>query len=121
MLMVMSAAIAFVGTHFLLSHPLRAPLVARVGEKGFLGLYSLVAFATLGCRDLVVFLSPDLRLLFRSCHAMAGRALAPRPPFFFFFFFPRRRAPRFFPAWLVGAGPFAGAAARAIAGPPSIS
>ncbi|MCC4231593.1 NnrU family protein [Sphingobium soli] len=48
MLMVMSAAIAFVGTHFLLSHPLRAPLVARVGEKGFLGLYSLVAFATLG-------------------------------------------------------------------------
>lgn len=42
------ACIAFVGTHFLLSHPLRAPLVARMGEGGFTGLYSLVAFATLG-------------------------------------------------------------------------
>lgn len=45
---VVAAAIAFVGTHFLLSHPLRAPLVRATGEKGFLGLYSLVAFATLG-------------------------------------------------------------------------
>ena len=45
---VILACIAFVGTHFLLSHPLRAPLVRAVGEKGFLGLYSLVAFATLG-------------------------------------------------------------------------
>ena len=41
-------AAAFVGTHFLLSHPWRAPLVARIGERGFLLLYSLVAFATLG-------------------------------------------------------------------------
>ena len=39
---------AFVGTHFAMSHPLRAGLVARLGEKGFLGLYSLVSFATLG-------------------------------------------------------------------------
>lgn len=43
-----AASIAFVGTHFALSHPLRAPLVARIGEKGFLPIYSLVAFATLG-------------------------------------------------------------------------
>lgn len=42
------AAVAFVGTHFLLSHPLRAPLVARTGERGFLALYSLVAAVTLG-------------------------------------------------------------------------
>lgn len=42
------AAIAFVGTHFLLSHPLRAPLVRRLGEGGFLGVYSLVAAVTLG-------------------------------------------------------------------------
>jgi uncharacterized membrane protein len=42
------AAASFVGTHLLLSHPLRAPLVARMGEKGFLGLYSLVALVTLG-------------------------------------------------------------------------
>lgn len=44
---VLIAAAAFVGSHFLLSHPFRAPLVARVGERGFAGLYSLVAFATL--------------------------------------------------------------------------
>ena len=42
------ALAAFVGTHFLLSHPLRAPLVARLGAGGFTMLYSLVAFATLG-------------------------------------------------------------------------
>lgn len=43
-----AAGVAFVGTHFLLSHPLRAPLAGRIGERPFLGLYSLVAFATLG-------------------------------------------------------------------------
>src|SRR5579863_1439577 len=40
------AAIAFVGTHFLLSHPVRAPLVGAIGERGFSALYSLVALAT---------------------------------------------------------------------------
>ena len=40
------ASAAFVGFHFLLSHPLRAPLVRALGERGFLGLYSLVALAT---------------------------------------------------------------------------
>jgi len=44
---VIVAAIAFVGSHFLLSHPLRPALVRATGEKGFLGVYSLVAFATL--------------------------------------------------------------------------
>lgn len=39
-------ALAFVGTHFLLSHPLRAPLVERLGERPFQGVYSLVALAT---------------------------------------------------------------------------
>ena len=42
------AAASFVGTHFVLSHPLRRPIVKAVGERGFLLLYSLVAFATLG-------------------------------------------------------------------------
>lgn len=37
----------FVGGHELLSHPLRAPLVARLGEKGFLGVYALVALGSL--------------------------------------------------------------------------
>jgi len=45
---VVLAAVAFVGTHFLLSHPVRAPIVRRVGEGAFLLLYSLVAAATLG-------------------------------------------------------------------------
>ena len=39
---------AFVATHFLLSHPFRNGLVRRLGERGFTGLYSLVAFVTLG-------------------------------------------------------------------------
>jgi len=42
------SAIAFVGTHFLLSHPLREPLVRSVGEGPFRGIYSLVAIATFG-------------------------------------------------------------------------
>lgn len=42
------AAIAFVGTHFAMSHPLRAPLVRALSERGFLLLYTLVSFATLG-------------------------------------------------------------------------
>lgn len=42
------AAIAFVGTHFLLSHPLRRPIVGAVGEQGFLLVYTVVAAATLG-------------------------------------------------------------------------
>ena len=44
---VLAAAIAFVGGHFLLSHPLRAPLAGAIGEGPFLGLYSLVAAGTL--------------------------------------------------------------------------
>jgi uncharacterized membrane protein len=44
---LLAASIAFVGTHFELSHPLRAPLVRRIGEGPFLGLYSLVAAAML--------------------------------------------------------------------------
>lgn len=43
-----AAGIAFVGSHFLLSHPLRRPLVMRLGEGPFLGLYSVVALATFG-------------------------------------------------------------------------
>ena len=42
------AAAAFVGSHFLLSHPLRGPLVRAVGEGPFRGIYSLVALITFG-------------------------------------------------------------------------
>ena len=47
LLALLAASIAFVGTHFALSHPLRAPIVSKIGENGFRGLYSLVALATL--------------------------------------------------------------------------
>jgi uncharacterized membrane protein len=43
---LIAATVTFVGTHFVLSHPLRAPLVRRIGEKGFQGLYSIVALAS---------------------------------------------------------------------------
>jgi len=45
---VATAAVAFVGSHFLLSHPLRKPLVRAMGEAGFQGVYSLLAALTLG-------------------------------------------------------------------------
>ena len=43
---LLAASIAFVGTHFAMSHPLRAAMVRALGEKGFQGLYSLVSLAT---------------------------------------------------------------------------
>lgn len=46
--MLIVALTGFVGTHFLLSHPFRAPLVKALGTNGFLGLYSLVALGTFG-------------------------------------------------------------------------
>ena len=48
MLSLAVAAAAFVGSHFLLSHPLRPGLVARLGERRFQGLYSLIALITFG-------------------------------------------------------------------------
>ncbi len=44
--MLAIASATFVGTHFLMSHPLRQPLISKLGERGFAGLYSLVAIAT---------------------------------------------------------------------------
>jgi uncharacterized membrane protein len=48
MILLAVAAIIFVGSHFLLSHPLRQSLVQGVGEGPFRGIYSLVAVITLG-------------------------------------------------------------------------
>lgn len=47
-LFLAAASLLFVGSHFLMSHPLRAQMVRRLGANGFLGLYSLVSFATFG-------------------------------------------------------------------------
>jgi uncharacterized membrane protein len=43
---LIAASIAFVGSHFLLSHPLRKPLVGALGLKGFFPVYAIVALAT---------------------------------------------------------------------------
>ncbi len=40
------ALVAFIGGHELLSHPWRQPIVSRIGEKAFAGLYSVVALGT---------------------------------------------------------------------------
>ena len=45
---LMAANVTFVGSHFVLSHPLRAALWRTLGERGFMALYTLVAFAALG-------------------------------------------------------------------------
>ncbi|MBS0365484.1 MAG: MFS transporter [Proteobacteria bacterium] len=57
------AAVAFVGTHFLLSHGLRRPIVNAIGERAFLGLYSLVAVATFIWLVVAYRAAPPTRLL----------------------------------------------------------
>lgn len=47
-LMLALASAAFLATHFVSSTPLRAALVAKIGEWPYVGLYSAVAFLTLG-------------------------------------------------------------------------
>jgi uncharacterized membrane protein len=42
------SSLAFVGTHFLMSHPLRGPMVRAMGEKAFQGVYSLVSLILFG-------------------------------------------------------------------------
>ncbi|MCL6740426.1 NnrU family protein [Sphingomonas sp. RB56-2] len=46
--MLVVASMAFVGTHFLMSHPLRAGMVKAMGEAGFTITYSIVSILTLG-------------------------------------------------------------------------
>ena len=43
--MLILATAAFVGSHFWMSHALRANMVRRFGEGGFAIIYSLVSFA----------------------------------------------------------------------------
>lgn len=56
---LVAASIALTGTHFALSHPLRAPLVTRLGANGFLMLYSLVAAACMAWMYLAFAASPS--------------------------------------------------------------
>ena len=65
MLDLLLASVAFVGTHFLLSHPLRQPLVRLVGEGPFAGLYSLVAIVTLAWMVIAYMRAPNTYPLWR--------------------------------------------------------
>jgi uncharacterized membrane protein len=56
MTMLIVASVAFVGTHFLMSHPLRAGMVGALGEKGFAAVYSLVSLLTFGW---MIWVYPD--------------------------------------------------------------
>lgn len=44
--LLIAGAVSFVGSHFVMSHPLRAPMVKALGERGFQLAYVLVSFAT---------------------------------------------------------------------------
>lgn len=48
LIILAEANLAFVGSHFIMSHPLRVPMVRALGEKGFSLAYTAVSFATLG-------------------------------------------------------------------------
>lgn len=45
---LVAASVTFLGTHFALSHPLRAPLVKVLKPLGFQAVYSLIALASFG-------------------------------------------------------------------------
>ena len=65
---LIAATVAFLATHYVSSTPLRAKLVNALGNA-YLGLYSLIAFATLGymiwayyrAPSVVLWYSPALR------------------------------------------------------------
>src|SRR5258706_16356886 len=67
--LLLLACLVFLATHFVPSTPLRAALVRAMGQWPYTGLYSLVAFATIGwmiwayARAPVEPLWPGLRLL----------------------------------------------------------
>lgn len=59
---LIAANTAFVGTHFAMSHPLRAPLVRVLGAGGFQIAYIAVSFATLGWVYLAFLAAPPADL-----------------------------------------------------------
>lgn len=57
-MLVLATAGSFVGTHFVLSHPLRRLLVGAMGENAFTALYSIIALATLGATIWAYWVAP---------------------------------------------------------------
>ena len=58
---LIAATVAFLATHYVASTPLRAKLVNALG-KAYLGLYSLIAFATLGYMIWAYYRAPSVGL-----------------------------------------------------------
>jgi uncharacterized membrane protein len=58
---LIAATTAFLATHYVSSTPLRAKLVAALGNA-YLGLYSLIAFATLGYMIWAYYRAPFVAL-----------------------------------------------------------
>ena len=87
------AVLSFVGSHELLSHPLRKPLVTRLGERPFMGLYSLIALATFAwivieyraAPDVILWTAPlwvwrlGAAVMFIAAVLFVGSLVAPNP------------------------------------------
>lgn len=59
---LVASNVAFVGTHFVMSHPLRAPMVRVLGAGGFQIAYTVVSFATLAWVYLAFVAAPPADL-----------------------------------------------------------
>lgn len=55
---LIAASAAFVGTHFLMSHPLRRPMVGVLGAGGFQAVYSVVSLLCMGWMYLAFTATP---------------------------------------------------------------
>jgi uncharacterized membrane protein len=69
---LIAALIAFVGTHFLMSHPLRAPMVAALGGTVFQIVYSLVSLGTFAWVVLAFKAAPRTADLWAVSEALWG-------------------------------------------------
>lgn len=81
---LLGSAVAFVGTHVLMSHPMRAPMVRAMGEKAFRGVYSLVSLITFGAmiyfyhaigREMIMWTPGDLLWLLATLLMWLGSIL----------------------------------------------
>lgn len=61
----------FVVTHFAMSGPLRAPMVSALREQGFLTVYSLISFATLGWTIVAFDRAPVTSAAWDGMHPLA--------------------------------------------------
>lgn len=60
------ASAAFLGSHFMMSHPWRTPLVGMLGERQFLAVYSLVALTFFGLMVYAWYAAPGTAPLWQA-------------------------------------------------------